>query len=344
MLVALGWLAGCGHTRYFEVDRVTPTDSRRFWVAGTEGLAGFYDGFQMVRHDYPFADDAYEYAYAHGSRLIPVATVVMDGSVPYLFTRHTDILRFDGMKWQPLEVKLPGHQVNAVLRTPEGGLLIVMHSDVLVWTSFGKLRAGQWKVTKTPTFFQWLGFIDGHLYGIGWDESGNRRAIAKRVDGQSGQDKTWRIVGRVDHADGFREPIGMVRLQDGSLAAFGSSKVVIINEELGKYEVRSLGEWLTRQRVVDVGKVPKSQVYLSGMVVAERLAPLLFVRANQSFVVELGDPIRSHSKCNLDGYQIVGAMADEAGAPVLVGRQGGLWALDEGACRVLAPDSIPVKD
>ncbi len=338
ILVGLLWLAGCGHTRYFEVDRVTPTDTRSFWVAGSEGLAGFYDGFQMVRHDYPMVDGANEYAYAFGGRHIPIARVVMDDRVPHLFTRHADILRFDGLEWQPLDVKLPGDQINAVMRTPEGGLLIVMHSDLLLWTSFGQLAAGQWRATRAPTFFQWLGFIDGQLYGIGFDEGGNRLAIAKRVN------KKWRIVGRVTHGDGFREPVGMVRLHDGSLAAFGSSKVAIINEELDQNKLLELSDWLSQQQLLDMTKLTKSQVYLSRLIVVDGLAPLLFVGANQSLVIELGQPSRVHEKCHLDGYRVVGAIADEAGEPVLVGRQGGLWSLDDGKCHVLSPASIPIKE
>ncbi|MFO0760159.1 MAG: hypothetical protein U0359_27005 [Byssovorax sp.] len=224
-LVGLGDL-GCARTVDLRAETAVSDGGAGFWVAGTEGFAAYSAGDgTLLRRDYPRAPGAPDYAYEPA--MLPAAHLLLaggKGGMLFLFTRAGDVLRWQAGSFVKVNVKLETGepwppQIDAALESPTGQIAIQIHSDTLLWTTTADLLRGLiLRREKTRGYMTWLGFVDGTLYGIGWDGTGNRRAV-HRYDGPS----QWTMVGLLPATEGLNGPGAIVRAPGGRLAVVAST-------------------------------------------------------------------------------------------------------------------------
>lgn len=208
--------ASCGTTHYKEPQTVTAEGPNLFWVVGSEGYAARFDGSSFRPHDYPFTSGAPDWAYERGYSDIPAARVVRVDGHSILITRVGDFLRWTGTAWLRLPVSIPSEygddfpQIDTVLNTPDGGLLIHVHSQTLLFGTLEAFTRNRYREEKLPSYFTWLGYAGRELYGLGWDASGNIHALLRRDLGG-----TWVQVALLGRNDPFGEAKCVLALRDG---------------------------------------------------------------------------------------------------------------------------------
>ena len=64
-----------------------------------------------------------------------------------------------------------------VLSLPDGRLLVQIDSQLLLRGTLDDFLRGHFESEQVPTFFTDIEVAEGRVYGLGWDESGNVRAV-----------------------------------------------------------------------------------------------------------------------------------------------------------------------
>lgn len=275
LLVAVLALAGCGgYTPYPEAQTVSDLGDGRFWIAGSDGLAGVYDGQRIVRRDYPMVKSDDDWAYAASSD-VPAARVVMLAGNAYLFTRHADVLVWRETRgWQSVDVRFPADsgdrpQVNAVIVAPDGGVVVQLHSKTFAFAaSPADLLASRFRAEAAPTYFTWVGFVEGTLYGVGWDASGYVRALW-RHDASGWHQRS--SLGKFTESTGFA-----LRLPEGPVAV-GRTDGLLVPSGAAEPE---------RITLQHLGLGPES--YAVGTATLAGHGPVLLISGNAPGVFELG--------------------------------------------------------
>ena len=339
LLVALVWavaLLGCGRTRYYRAQTVADAGDGQFWLAGTEGVAALWDGRRIVRRDYPLHEDAPDWGYGPMSAGA-TATILMDGDTPYLFTRVGDVFRRGSHAWERLPVDFRAYarepQVNAVLRRPGGGLVIQLHSDVLLWTSFADLAVSRFEAARTPTYFTSLSHDpNGTLYGYGWANDGSTRAVAKRTDGR------WEIVAKLGQDPALQHEQGMAVLESGTIVLAFGERVFFIDARSGQYEQRTPAElaYLGGAKIDPAGS---TATYAARFVTVDGGAPLLFVSGDATGAVRLSPSDLRFVSCRVPVFGVIGAIARDDDM-LVVDSAAQMWSIREQGCTAAAPPSI----
>jgi hypothetical protein len=338
-MISLVLLAGlcssaCSKKRYLQAQVVADAGNGKFWVCGSEGFAAFFDGQTYHRRDYPRRSDAPDWAYEIGTSY-PATHILVEAGQAYLFSRIGDVSRWGPQTWTPIATIAPAGsdhaQLNQVLHAPGGGLVILFHSNDLAWTRFEDLAKPLPKPEKTPTFFSWLDFTGEALTGLGWDESGNVRAIRRRRGPGN-----WPILARFGDTP-LRHFQSLVRLPNGELAAVA----------LGGLQRLPAKESVTASRgqpcnAKQVRSGPDPQV---AKAVSERLgfvAGQAQVEGRGAFLFGAGDTLElttgNHAVWDCPGSDriAVGAVPIPAGIR-LVTRKAAVWDLVDGKCSQVSP-------
>jgi hypothetical protein len=220
--VLIPWLAGCSRAIELRAETVSAASGSSFWVAGTEGFAAHSTGDGTLRRvDYPRRRGAPDYAYEPFS--LPAAHPLVIGGQTFLFTRAGDVLlhrgEAPGEAWSRVQVKLPTNggdaaQIDAAMASPDGQIVLHLHSDTLVWATPSELVRGVFRADKTPGYVTWLGFLDGALHAVGWAEGGNQRAVFRR-----GGEGKWELLGQIPKEAYLSDDLdALVRMPGGRLA------------------------------------------------------------------------------------------------------------------------------
>lgn len=203
--------------------RVFDAGGGQYWLVGSGGLAQRFDGQRYHDHPYPMDGDAPKWAYEPSAPIGSAHVVPFDGGA-LLFTKVGEVLRWSPAsgRWSKLPVVLdrasPYRQLNTVVRGPDDQVVIQLHSDLIITTTARDLLAGRFAHEPTPGFLTWLGFIHGRLYGLGWDETGNTRAVYRRDAPQR-----WAMVARLASDQSgpvSNNLVGVAALPDGALGVF----------------------------------------------------------------------------------------------------------------------------
>ncbi len=209
-----------GKDRLVRVQRISGDGQGRFWAVGSEGFAAYFDGVRFLRADYPRDSGAPDWAYEYSYSGYPSAHVLHHRGRVLIFTKVGDVYLWAGQEWKRIDVQFDPHeryrQLDRVLITPDGQLLVQLHPDALYWTSLSDLLShfaqSAPRLEIAPTFFSYLGCFDGRLFGRGWDVAGTVPAI-RRHEGPG----NWSDLAHVDAPDhnSFK---GLLQLPDGTLA------------------------------------------------------------------------------------------------------------------------------
>jgi len=209
-----------GKDRVVRVQRISSDGQGRFWAVGSEGFAAYFDGARFRRADYPKDSGAPDWAYEYSYSGYPSAHVLHHQGKVLIFTKVGDVYIWAGQEWERIDVQFDPQeryrQINRVLTTPDGQLLVQLHPGALYWTSLSDLLShfaqGGTRLESTPTFFSYLGYFDGRLFGRGWDAAGTIPAI-RRYEGPG----NWPDLAHVDASD-HNSFNGLLQLHDGTLA------------------------------------------------------------------------------------------------------------------------------
>jgi hypothetical protein len=164
-----------------------------------------------------------DWAYERRSPDQPSALVVVVEGQTLLFTSGADVLSWSPSGWTRHDVQFPSArgddqpQLNRVLLLPDRRLLIQLHPDILLLASLSDLLASRFVDERAPTFFTHLEVIDGRVYGLGWDESGNVRAVWARAH------VGWSLVARLGHEADQSSMRGLIMLDDGTPVAVSTA-------------------------------------------------------------------------------------------------------------------------
>lgn len=334
LLLGLLCCATACKKRYLQAQVVTSAGEGKFWVCGSEGFAAFFDGQTYHRRDYPRRSDAPDWAYEIGTSY-PATQILIAGGQAYLFSKVGDVLRWETKGWARIATLQAANrefsQLDQVMHNPSGGLLIQFHSDDLVWTRFEDLAKALPKPEKTPTFFTWLGFMDGALTGLGWDDSGNVRAIRRR----QGPGK-WPILARFEDTK-LRHFQGLVRLPDGELAgvALGGLQRTPANKTVdARQEETPTGQLPHFGPDPRVAKAVSEHLgFVAGHAQVEGRGAFLF---GAGYTLELTTGTHAVWSCPGADRIPVGAVPIPAGIR-LVTRKAGVWDLVDGKCSQVSP-------
>jgi hypothetical protein len=325
---------GLGRDRIVRVQRVSGDGQGRFWAVGSEGFAAYFDGARFVRTDYPMDSGAPDWAYEYSYSGYPSAHVLHHRGKVLIFTKVGDVYLWGGQEWKRIDVQFDPRdrykQINRVLTTPDGQLLVQLHPDSLIWTSLSDLLSPlAWSATRleiAPTFFAYLGYFDGRLLGRGWDASGTVPAI-RRHEGPG----NWSDLAHVDAPDhnGFQ---GLLQLHDRTLAVVSLGHVYRTGlnpatAAVGPGTKLPLTEEFASDESVDdlvadgIGCIHGSQ-HIPGH------GPWLF---GCEYVVELGTGTHALWQCPTSGERVVGALPIPGGVQLVTARAE-VWNLIDGQC------------
>lgn len=223
LLVAQLIAVGCSR-RHPVVESVVRTDDGTLWVAGSEGLAGYYVADRFVREDYPRPGPRSQYGHAS----YPAARVLHHDGTLFLFTRHGEAHRWEGGRWVSVLDQFPSRtgtrgQVDWVIETPDGRLLIQIHARLLAWASRQELATSRFELETTPTFFTSLAFVGGTLHGLGWADDGNTPAFRRR-DGPG----RWPVLATLPNQEVTGTLLGVVDLGQGTPAVVAGRGLFIL--------------------------------------------------------------------------------------------------------------------
>lgn len=327
--------SGCT-PRYFQADAVTATADGKFWLAGTEGVAGFWDGHSLVERPYPLSDAFESYAYEPFS--YPAARVVMDGATAYLFTRPGEVFRWGGQQWDRLNVDFrpfaSGNvQVNEVIKTPDGGLLLQLHSDTLLWTTFEGLENNSFEAARTPSYFTAFAFdSQGELFALGWAGDGKTRAIVRRRGGK------WHVIVRLP--DGFEHAKALAVLQSGTIVVVSAGQAGFVGPQRTEVDVLTVNE-LAHQGGAEVE--PSAASWAAAIVTPDAGPPLVVIHGAATGVVHLSSSDLRFVPCSVSMSSAIGAVRRKEGV-LVVDRQGQIWSLGPDGCSAVSPPQIPRTD
>ncbi len=333
-------VSACGPKRYTRVHTVTDVGQGQFWVAGSEGFAAFFDGSRFQPRHYPRDDDAPDWAYRHESSA-PAARVVLNEGKALLFSHVGDVMVWhtSQQRWERLPVKLspdrPHRQLNLVIPTPDDKLLIQLHSDLLLWTSLTDLRANRPpKREQTPTYFTWMGYMDRWLVGLGWDNTGNRRAIRRRDP--SGR---WPTLAVVPTSKETLHMKGLLMLGDGSLGVvhlggMARTPKQLLGAHITPDTKRPLVHTLEHDPWTDEA-VSSRLMYISGVANVPRRGAWIL---GGNGVAEIGKTNQAHWSCPPHDGSNDSAAVDAIptrGGVRLVTPKGAVWDLIDGECKAV---------
>lgn len=210
--------AGCAGARYPQAQTVSglAAHGEHYWVVGRYGFAAEGRGAVLHRADFPETSRTPGWAWEASSGL--AGHVVELGGVAYLISEGGEVFRRQGGAWGALPTRFSSDsgppdedvaQVDDVLVTPDGRVLVHVHATQLYWADRGGLERGVLQREELPHYFTWLGFAHSRLHGIGWD--GDLRAVFAR-DAKGSWSKVTSIPKGAD------EPKAVVALVDGRVA------------------------------------------------------------------------------------------------------------------------------
>jgi hypothetical protein len=196
-IVASGAVAGCAGTEWRAAQTaraVFDPASERYWVTGNYGFAAEGRAGKLTRADYEEPDGAPDWAW--DTMMSPGGFVVELEGLVYLFTHGGQVLRRDGARWTQLDVDLvpdqDSEQINDAFVGPDGRLVLHVHSQLIFLGDRAGLERGVLVREPTPSFYTWIGHVDGVLHGLGWDETGNVRALHRRTG-----PRRWEVITRL---------------------------------------------------------------------------------------------------------------------------------------------------
>ncbi len=162
---------------------IDPADGAHFWVTGSLGFVAEGRGVRLSRADFPESSDEPDWAFE--ANMFPGAHVVTQGGRTYLVTHGGSVFRRERREWRRLRTHVPSEspdwpvQVNQVLASPDGELIIHAHAQRL-WHAGGQvLEQGGMRPEEMPKYIWSLAFVRGRIVGTSYD--GDLRAIFERV-------------------------------------------------------------------------------------------------------------------------------------------------------------------
>lgn len=318
-------MAGCRRhdPRSARVETVTDLGAGRYWAAGTEGLAVYHDGAPSPR-PYEPADGAFDGAYGANAG-VPVARVVRVAGEPLLFLRHAEVRAWRGERWASLPVKFPGEagrergQIDHVLEGPAGEIVVHLHDRTLLWTTPGGLLRSEFTPERAPTYFTWLGYVRGELAGLGWDDSGNVRALWLR--GTAGG---WRLVCRLAAPRDGGSPLAVIAVPGRGLGVAYAT---------GLYEPAEAGRADAFRPLVHLAAGPADRegawkgVSLVGTSTPAGRGPLLLFAGARSGALELGAGEHTLWAADTSAATPIGVVTDAGGGLSAITAEGARLSL-----------------
>jgi len=327
-------LGRLGKDRIVRVERISSDGQGRFWAVGSEGFAAYFDGARFRRADYPKDPGAPDWAYEYSYSGYPSAHVLHHQGRVLIFTKVGDVYLWGGQEWKRIDVQFDPQerykQLDRVLATPDGQLLVQLHPRALYWTTLSDLLShfaqGGTRQEITPTFLPYLGYFDGRLFARGWDAAGAIPAI-RRHEGPG----NWPDLAHVDASDhnSFK---GLLQLHDGTLAVVSLGHLYRTGLDpstaaVGPGTRLPLTEEFASDESVD-DLVADSIGCIHGSQNIAGHGPWLF---GCEYIVELGTETHTLWQCPTNGERVVGALPIPGGVQLVTARAE-VWNLTDGQC------------